>query len=71
MRLIAKFGDWTLSTWPGSAFLALLIVGVILAINSTLPKTVTLNAKEWECASSGVKGIDAVCVEYKMKGYMK
>lgn len=66
MKTIASFGAFVSDTWAiwlfafGAGLWALLIF--------TGPKTVTLDAKHWECTMAVPDGINTRCTEYNYKG---
>lgn len=66
MKKIASFGAFVSDTWAiwlfafGAGLWALLIF--------TGPKTVTLDAKHWECTMAVPDGIYTRCTEYNYKG---
>jgi hypothetical protein len=66
MKKIALFGEIVLDTWPiwlavfGGALWALWL--------NSLPPTVTLDAKHWECTMTRPDGLGAKCLEYVYKG---
>lgn len=65
MRAIERLGEWCLR--DGWWYLCLVIaMSAVMWLYST-PKTVTINEQEWECATPGTKGIDAVCLVYRHK----
>lgn len=65
MKFIERLGAFSLSNvwfWP-------IMIGIVTSIIvSSLPKTVTLNSKHWECISTVPDGIDAICTGYKFRG---
>lgn len=66
MRALERFGGWCLD--EGRLFLWIVFALSVGAYIYQLPKTVTIEAKEWECSLSAVRGIDAVCIVYSHKG---
>lgn len=62
MKVLENFGGFILSNmW-------LFIVLFTVCIYVILPKTVTLDAKHWECMMAVPDGIDTRCIEYRYKG---
>jgi len=66
MKAIAGFGAFVRNTWPiwvtvfGGALWALWL--------DSLPPTVALDAKHWECTMAVPDGINTRCTEYNYKG---
>jgi hypothetical protein len=66
MKKIASFGAWVIDFWW---LLIPMFVGIITAIYCyNAPKTVTLDAKHWECTMTRPDGLGAKCLEYVYKG---
>mgnify|MGYP006289752993 FL=1 len=65
MRALNRFGEWCLR--DGWWYLVMVILMSAALYAYSLPKTVTINEQEWECATPGTKGIDAVCLVYRHK----
>ena len=66
MKTIAMFGEIVRDTWW---IWVPLFVGLSYATYlSTQPKTVTLDAKHWECTMAVPDGINTRCTEYNYKG---
>jgi len=66
MKTIANFGQAVRDLWW---ILVPLFVGLTYAAYlSTQPKTVTLDAKHFECTMAVPDGIGTKCIEYTYKG---
>lgn len=66
MRALERLGEWCLR--DGWWYLFLVISMVFAMWIYSLPKTVSITEQEWECATPGTKGIDAICLVYRHKG---
>lgn len=66
MKTIASFGQFVCETWW--AWVLLLGAGLYSVILYNAPKTVTLDARHWECTMAVPSGIETRCTEYNYKG---
>lgn len=65
MNTLDRFGYWCMK--DGWWYLFLVIAMSLGVWVYSLPRTVTIDAREWECSMSRVQGIDAICIEYRHK----
>lgn len=66
MKTIGNFGAFVCETWW--AWVLLLGAGLCSVILYNAPKTVTLDAKHWECVMAVPDGLSTRCTEYVYKG---
>ena len=66
MKTIASFGEWVTAMWAPFTLVFSVLVWVIFTF--TGPKTVTLDAKHFECTMAVPDGIGTKCIEYTYKG---
>ena len=66
MKKIAMFGEIVLDLWW--VWVPLFAGLTYAAYLSTQPKTVTLDAKHWECVMAVPDGLSTRCTEYVYKG---
>ena len=66
MKKIASFGEFVRETWW--AWFTLFGASVLSIALYNAPKTVTLDAKHWECTMAVPSGIETRCTEYNYKG---
>lgn len=66
MKTIALFGEIVRDTWP--LWLCVFGGGLWLFWLYSLPPTVVLDAKHWECTMAKPEGLGAKCLEYEYKG---
>ena len=68
MKTLNNFGAWVLSNgvYVGAIFGTL--IGGLIAFNN--PKSVSLDAKHWECTLAIPDGIESRCTEYHYRGYV-
>lgn len=66
MRSVERFGEFCISNFPYIIFVFGIAFFAIDSMNN--PKTVTLDAKHWECTMAVPAGIETRCTEYQYKG---
>lgn len=66
MKKIENFGAFLTERWDLALILVVMLAtwGWILS----LPKSVTLDAKHWECTVAVPKGIETMCTVYNYRG---
>lgn len=69
MKAIENLGAWVLSNAVLVGAFFGIVIGGLLALNS--PRSVSLDAKHWECTLAIPDGIESRCTEYHYKGRIR